>query len=178
MAYFASTIDASGIHMPTYEDRLQDLVSAYRSIFGQEAALSPEVPGYQLFSVFAKALDDTSALAGAVPRQVTDLMDLVPQLASGFSFACAEGIRLDDLGNSVGIPRREDWNDETYRKVLLKKLKLFTWDGTNGTAFDLLDEGESLTDNGDGTVTAHTTLPLPANEVLPVPVGVKVISEQ
>ncbi len=25
MAYFAPYIDASGIHMPTYEDRLQDL---------------------------------------------------------------------------------------------------------------------------------------------------------
>ena len=62
MAYFAPMIDAAGIHMPTYEDRLQDLVSAYRSIFGQEAELSPEVPDYQLLSVFAKALDDTSAL--------------------------------------------------------------------------------------------------------------------
>ena len=62
MSYFAPYIDASGIHMPTYEDRLQDLLSAYRTIFGQEAELSPAVPDYQLLSVFAKALDDTSAL--------------------------------------------------------------------------------------------------------------------
>ncbi len=61
MAYFAPYIDASGIHMPTYEDRLEDLCSAYRTIFGQEAELSPAVPDYQLLSVFAKALDDTSA---------------------------------------------------------------------------------------------------------------------
>ena len=40
MAYFAPYIDASGIHMPTYEDRLQDLCSAYRSIFGLDAELS------------------------------------------------------------------------------------------------------------------------------------------
>ncbi len=62
MAYFAPYIDASGIHLPTYADRLSDLCAAYRSIFGQEAELSPAVPDYQLLSVFAKALDDTSAL--------------------------------------------------------------------------------------------------------------------
>lgn len=41
MSYFPPYIDASGIHMPTYEDRLQDLLSACRSIFGQEAELDP-----------------------------------------------------------------------------------------------------------------------------------------
>ena len=62
MAYFAPYIDDTGIHMPTYEDRLEDLVSAYRNIFGIEAELSASVPDYQLLSVFAKALDDVSAL--------------------------------------------------------------------------------------------------------------------
>ena len=62
MSYFPPYIDGSGIHMPTYEDRLQDLCAAYRSIFGQEAELTPAVPDYQLLSVLAKALDDTSAL--------------------------------------------------------------------------------------------------------------------
>ena len=62
MAYFSPYIDSTGIHMPTYEDRLSDLVSAYRSIFGIESDLSPSVPDYQLLSVFARALDDTSAL--------------------------------------------------------------------------------------------------------------------
>ena len=128
-----------------------------------------------LFPAYTRGKPRFIALAGAVLRQVTDLMDLVPQLASGFSFACAEGIRLDDLGNSVGIPRREGWDDETYRKVLLKKLKLFTWDGTNGTAFGFLEDGETLIDHDDGTVTAHTDLPLPAEEILPVPMGVKTV---
>ena len=39
MSYFPPYIDAAGIHMPTYEDRLQDLCSAYRSIFGLDAEL-------------------------------------------------------------------------------------------------------------------------------------------
>ena len=62
MPYFAPYIDGTGLHMPTYEDRLSDLVTAYRSIFGIESELSESVPDYQLLSVFAKALDDTSAL--------------------------------------------------------------------------------------------------------------------
>ena len=44
MSYFAPYIDGSGMHMPTYEDRLADLVSAYRSIFGIDAELSESVP--------------------------------------------------------------------------------------------------------------------------------------
>ena len=62
MAYFAPYIDGSGVHMPTYEDRLADLCEAYRSVFGTDAELSASVPDYQLLSVFARALDDVSAL--------------------------------------------------------------------------------------------------------------------
>ena len=43
MSYFPPYIDASGIHMLTYEDSLQDLLSACRSILGQEAELDPAV---------------------------------------------------------------------------------------------------------------------------------------
>ena len=128
-----------------------------------------------LFPAYTRERPRFSALAEAVLRQVTDLMALVPQLASGFSFAHAEGIQLDVLGESVSIPRQEGWDDETYRSVLLKKLRLYTWDGTNETAFDFVDDGESFRDNGDGTVNAETDLPLPANEVLPVPIGVKTV---
>ena len=62
MAYFAPYIDESGLHMPTYEDRLAALSDSYRSIFGLDSELSESVPDYQLLSVFARALDDTSAL--------------------------------------------------------------------------------------------------------------------
>ena len=126
-----------------------------------------------LFPAYTRDKPRFAALAEAVLRQVTDLIALVPELAAGLSFAHAVGIQLDALGDSVGIHRREGWDDETYRKVLLKKLKLFTWDGTNESTFDFLDEGEVLIDNDDGTVTAHTDLPVPAEEVLPVPIGVK-----
>ena len=130
---------------------------------------------FSLFPAYTRDKPRFAALAEAILRQVTDLMDLVPQVASGFSFASAEGVQLDTLGESVGSPRQEGWNDATYRSVLRKKLKLFSWDGTNEASFDYLDEGEILIDHDDGTVTAQTLLPLPAEEVLPVPIGVKTV---
>ena len=128
-----------------------------------------------LFPAYTRDKSRFIALAEAVLRQATDLMDLVPQLASGFSFAHAEGVQLDALGGSVGIIRQEGRDDESYRRVLLKKLKLFTWDGTNERAFDFVEEGEVFVDNDDGTVTARTGLPLAASEVLPVPLGIKAV---
>ena len=131
-----------------------------------------------MFPAYTRKMPRFSALAEAVLRQVRDLIALVPGLASGFSFACAAGIQLDAMGESVSVSRQPGRDDETYRRILLKKLKLFTWDGTNETVFGYLDEGEILIDRGDGTVAAHTDLPLPAGEILPVPIGTKVISEQ
>ena len=128
-----------------------------------------------LFPAYTRDRPRFIALAGAVLRQVTDLTDLVPQLASGFSFAHAEGVQLDALGGSGGIIRQEGRDDESYRRVLLKKLKLFTWDGTNERAFDFAEEGEVFVDNDDGTVTARTDVPLPAGEVMPVPMGIRVV---
>ena len=128
-----------------------------------------------LFPAYTRDMPRFSTLAEAVLRQAIDLMALVSGLVSGFSFAHAEGIQLDALGESVSLSRQEGWDDETYRSVLLKKLKLFTWDGSNESSFDYLDAGETLIDNDDGTVTAQTVLPLPADEVLPVPIGVKTV---
>jgi len=102
MAYFAPYIDASGLHMPTYEDRLADLVSAYRSIFGIDAELSESVPDYQLLSVFAKALDDTSAL--------------VLQAYNSRNPLYASGQALDLLLPLYGLAREAGEDDATVRK--------------------------------------------------------------
>ena len=113
------------------------------------------------------------ALAAAVLRQATDLITLARNIAPGFSFASAAGVQLDALGASVGSPRQAGWSDETYRSVLLRKLKLFTWNGMNETVPDYLESGETFKDNGNGSVTVSASLPLPAGELLPVPIGVR-----
>ena len=101
MSYFAPYIDASGIHMPTYEDRLEDLSDAYRSIFGPEAELSASVPDYQLLSIFARALDDVSALC----LQAYNSRN--PQYASGQA--------LDLLLPQYGISREAGETDASVR---------------------------------------------------------------
>ena len=101
MSYFAPYIDGTGVHMPTYEDRLDDLVTAYRNIFGVEAELSASVPDYQLLSVFAKALDDTSALV------VQDFNSRNPMLASGAA--------LDLLLPQYGLVRNPGETDASVR---------------------------------------------------------------
>ena len=128
-----------------------------------------------LFPALSREKPRFAALAEAVLRQAADLMALVPQLASGFSFSFAEGAQLDALGESVSIPRESGWEDETYRSILLRKLKLNTWDGTNETSFSFVENGETFIDNCDGTVTAASSLPLPAGEILPIPLGVKTV---
>jgi uncharacterized phage protein gp47/JayE len=60
--YFAPYLDETGLHLPTYGDRLEALLGAYRSIFGADVNLDISSPDYQLLSVFARALDDLSAL--------------------------------------------------------------------------------------------------------------------
>ena len=101
MAYFAPYIDGTGLHMPTYEDRLEDLCAAYRNIFGEEAELSESVPDYQLLSVFAKALDDVSALC------LQAFNSRNPQYAAGQA--------LDLLLPQYGITRAAGETDASVR---------------------------------------------------------------
>ena len=114
MAYFAPYIDGNGILMPTYEDRLADLEDAYRNIFGIDAELSESVPDYQLLSVFAKALDDISALVlqaynSRNPMYATgEALDLLlPQYglirqAGETDVSCRARIRYSLAGRSMG----------------------------------------------------------------------------
>ena len=121
------------------------------------------------------------ALAAAVLRQAADLAALTEEMQSGFSFAAAEGKQLDDLAAAVGLARTDLGTgvpDETFRRYLLAKLALWTWDGTNETVPAVLGlalPGSSMTDNGDGTVTVATDSDLPPGEVFPVPAGVRII---
>ena len=128
-----------------------------------------------LFPGYIRDKPRFAALASAVLQQVYDLMALVPSLASGFSVGRAVGVQLDALGASVEIPRQSGWNDETYRSILLRKLRRNQWNGLNDSAFEYVDEGETFTDNGNGTVTATTAEAVPAKEVMPVPMGFKAV---
>ena len=128
-----------------------------------------------LFPGYTRDKPRFAALAAAVLQQVNDLIALVPELESGFSVAHAVGAQLDALGVSLSIPRQSGWNDETYRSILLRKLRRNQWNGLNDSAFEYVDEGETFTDNCNGTVTAVTVEAVPAGEVMPVPMGFKAV---
>ena len=108
MSYFAPYMDGSGIHMPTYADRLAQLSEDYRSIFGLEAALDPAVPDYQLLSVFARALDDTSAL--------------VVQAFNSRNPLYASGQALDLLLPQYGLTRQAGESDASARARIASAL--------------------------------------------------------
>ena len=128
-----------------------------------------------LFPGYTRDKPRFAALAAAVLQQVNDLIALVPELESGFSVAHAVGEQLDALGVSLSIPRQSGWNDETYRSILLRKLRRNQWNGLNDSSFGYVDEGETFTDNCNGTVTATTVEAVPAGEVMPVPMGFKAV---
>ena len=124
-----------------------------------------------LFPGYTRDKPRFAALTAAVLQQVYDLIALVPELESGFSVAHAVGAQLDALGVSLSIPRQSGWNDETYRSILLRKLRRNQWNGLNDSAFEYIDAGETFIDNCNGTVTATTVETVPAKEVMPVPMG-------
>ena len=128
-----------------------------------------------LFPGYTRDKPHFAALAAAVLQQVNDLIALVPEMESGFSVAHAVGAQLDALGVSLSIPRQSGWNDETYRSILLRKLRRNQWNGLNDSAFEYVDEGETFCDNGDGTVSSVTVEAVDAGDVMPVPMGIRAI---
>ena len=128
-----------------------------------------------LFPGYTRDKPRFATLAAAVLQQVNDLIALVPEMEAGFSVAHAVGAQRDALGVSLSIPRQSGWNDETFRSILLRKLRRNQWNGLNDSAFEYVDEGETFTDNCNGTVTATTVEAVPAKEVMPVPMGVRAI---
>ena len=63
MAYFPPYIDETGMHIPTYSDIRDDLISSMKEIFGNDIYIDEDSQDYQQISIFAKKIFDTNALA-------------------------------------------------------------------------------------------------------------------
>ena len=105
MAYYAPYIDGSGLHLPTYDDRLAELWTRYCEIFGVDPALSASASDYQLLAAFARRLDDVSSLI----RQAYESRN--PLTASGHW--------LDLLLPQYGLVRNPDEPDVNCRRRML-----------------------------------------------------------
>ncbi|VVE79424.1 baseplate J/gp47 family protein [Pandoraea sputorum] len=62
----APTIDATGIHAPTYADVLDYLQTQYRAIFGQDTYLEPDSKDGQFLAVIASAINDGNSVSIAI----------------------------------------------------------------------------------------------------------------
>lgn len=58
MPYIAPYIDSSGLHLPTYQDILDDMVAGMKAIYGNEVYLGNDDKDYQLLSIFARKVYD------------------------------------------------------------------------------------------------------------------------
>ena len=109
MAYFEPSIDAEGIHIPTYLDIMEYLKSAYRGIFGEDVYLGEETKDYQMLSIFAKCLDDYAALVvdsynARNPNYAEgDSLDLLLPLVSMTRRAATSSTAVLSLSGTAGM---------------------------------------------------------------------------
>ena len=101
MAYFAPYIDETGMHIPTYSDIRDDLISSMKEIFGNDIYIDEDSMDYQQISIFAKKIFDTNALALLTYNNRT--------------VNTAIGVGLDNLCAIAGIVRKP----ATYSTVQL-----------------------------------------------------------
>lgn len=59
MTYFKPYVDGTGLHIPTYNDILEDMIAAMKQIYGDDIYLDNSSPDYQLLSIFALKQSDT-----------------------------------------------------------------------------------------------------------------------
>jgi len=69
----APTVDATGIHAPTFTDILAYLTAQYTAIFGTDLYLGADTQDGQLLAVFAQALADCNAACVAVYNSFSPL---------------------------------------------------------------------------------------------------------
>ena len=62
MAYVAPYIDETGLHVPTYTDIRDQLISDMKSIFGEDIYIDNDSMDYQQISIFARKIFETNAL--------------------------------------------------------------------------------------------------------------------
>ena len=136
------------------------------------SALSPSVA----------ALPRFRTLAETVCRQAADLADCVESLPAAFSLESAAGVTLDWAAGILGISRPGGLGDGDFRLLIRRKLALWRWDGTMRGAREILEEyypGTSM-ENVPGEIAVRVTglpaLPVPKEELLPVPAGVEIVS--
>ncbi len=141
MAYFAPYIDGSGLHVPSYPEIRDQLITEMKNIFGQDIYIDEDTQDYQQISIFAKKIFDTNALAVLVYNNRTPIT--------------AIGVGLDNLCALVGITR----HPATYSTVQLTitgdaGTVIINGEASDGTYTWNLPPSVTIPSNGTITVEA------------------------
>lgn len=143
MAYVAPYIDAAGLHIPTYDDILDELISQAQSIFGSDIYLDADSQDYQFISIISLKIYDTM---------------LAVQLAyNNRSPLTAIGAGLDSIVKLNGIarvPASYSTCQVTLTGTALTEITNGVIQDTAGYKWDL---PASVTIGSGGTVTVTAT---------------------
>ncbi len=92
MAYIAPYIDEKGLHIPRYQDIVDDMVESAKVIFGDDIYLENDSADYQLISVFA--------------LKTYDMLQAIMYAYNARSPVTAIGTSLDTIVKMNGISRK------------------------------------------------------------------------
>lgn len=92
MSYFAPYVDGSGLHMPTYQDILDDMIASMKKIYGSDIYLGNDSADYQFLSILA--------------LKVADSYQAVQYAYNSRSPTTAVGAALDSVVKLNGIYRK------------------------------------------------------------------------
>jgi uncharacterized phage protein gp47/JayE len=134
------TVDATGLHVPSYEQLKTYLEDAHRAIYGGDIILTPDSQDGQLIAIYALAYNDAYAALVSV--------------FNAFSPSSAQGANLSRLVKLNGLRRKVP----TYSTVDLRVVGQVGTVITNGVAID--DEGRRW------LLPATVSIPDPAGEIM------------
>lgn len=143
----APTVDATGIHLPTYPELLSFLEAEMRTIFGSDIYLDADSQDQQILAIVSKAWDDTNALAQAV--------------YSAFSPASAQGVGLSSAVKINGIARLVPTRSAVDLVIIGQAGTVITGgaaEGEDGTRWNL-PAAVTVPVSGEITVTAFAAQP-------------------
>lgn len=118
MAYVSPYIDDAGLHIPSYNDIRDDLISKFKTIYGQDIYLDNESQDYQMISAFALKTYDT--------------MQLLQIVYNNRSPKTAVGSALDGIVKLNGIKRKA----ASYSTCVLTLTGIAGTNITNGVVED------------------------------------------
>lgn len=138
MAYVKPYIDSQGLHLPTYNDILEDMIAKMKQIYGDDIYLENDSADYQLLSIFAlKMYDCLQTMAYAYNARS-------PETAIGSS--------LDSVVKLNGIKRKAAGHSTCEVHI-------------EGTAFTQINNG-AITDKAGLTWNLPSSVVIGSNGVL------------